>query len=147
MKAVAGGIIALALLVFYILLVFSAIDVVNCISADACTELTAASFNDVQSQAMSVIGGLVSALIISELAVTKPGDAPGARVLTANSGKAKNILRWTTGLYLLAWLVTGASAFWTGLKYPDALPALTSIGQAWLGLSVASAYAYFGLKP
>lgn len=74
MKAVAGGIIALALLVFYILLVFSAIDVVNCISADACTELTAASFNDVQSQAMSVIGGLVSALIISELAVTKPGE-------------------------------------------------------------------------
>jgi hypothetical protein len=27
------------------------------------------------------------------------------------------------------------------------LPLLTSLGRAWLGLAVASAYAYFGIKP
>jgi hypothetical protein len=147
MKAVAGGVIAIALLVFYVLLVHSAIDVVNCLSTSGCIELTANSFNDVKSQAMSVLGGLVSALIISELAITKPGETPAARLLVASSDRAKNILRWTTWLYIGAWLVTGVWAFWTGLNHPATLPSLTSVGQAWLGLSVASAYAYFGLSP
>jgi hypothetical protein len=147
MKAIAGGVIAIVLLVFYVLLVHSAVEVVNCLSTSGCTELTVASFNDVKSQAMSVLGGLVSALIISELAITKPGETPAARLLVATSDKAKNILRWTTWLYIGAWLVTGAWAFWTGLNHPATLPALTSVGQAWLGLSVASAYAYFGLSP
>jgi len=147
MKAIAGGVIAIVLLVFYVLLVHSAVEVVNCLSTSGCTELAVASFNDVKSQAMSVLGGLVSALIISELAITKPGETPAARLLVATSDKAKNILRWTTWLYIGAWLVTGAWAFWTGLNHPATLPALTSVGQAWLGLSVASAYAYFGLSP
>ena len=95
---------------------------------------------------MSVLGGLVSALIISELAVTEPGQTPGSRMLQSESSKAKNVFRWTTGFYICAWLATGAWAFWVGLSYPNALPALTSVGQAWLGLSVASAYAYFGIK-
>ncbi len=147
MKAVAGGVIAIVLLVFYVLLVHAAIAVVDCVSTAGCTELTAASFNDVKSQAMSVLGGLVSALIISELAIAKPGEAPAARLLMAASDRAKNVLRWTTWLYIAAWLVTGAWAFWTGLNHPATLPALTSVGQAWLGLSVASAYAYVGLSP
>jgi uncharacterized membrane protein YeiB len=147
MKALAGGIIAIVLLVFYVLLVHSAIDVVDCMSTPDCHALNAASFNDVKSQAMSLLGGLVSALIIAELAVAKPGDAPAARLMAAASDRARNILRWITWLYVGAWLVTGAWAFWTGLNHPAALPALTSVGQAWLGLSVASAYAYFGLSP
>ncbi len=147
MKAIAGGVIALVLLVFYILLVHSAIDVVSCVTTSGCSDLTVASFNDVKSQAMSVLGGLVSALIISELAVAQPGETPGTRILTANAGTAKNILRWTIWLYIVAWLITGAWAFWTGLNHPSILPALTSVGQAWLGLSVASAYAYLGLRP
>ena len=149
MKAIAGGIVALVLLAFYVLLVYSAIQVVGCVTTAGCTGLTAASFNDVKSQAMSVLGGLVSALIIAELAITKPGEEPGVRILsaTASSGTSKNLLRWTVWLYMAAWVVTGAWAFWTGLNHPNALPALTSVGQAWLGLSVASAYAYLGLNP
>lgn len=146
MKSVAGGAIALVLLFFYIALVFKASAIADCIGTK-CGTLTAENFNSVMAQAMSVLGGLVSALIISELAVTEPGQTPGARLLQSDSSKTKNILRWTTGLYMLAWLLTGAWAFWTGLNNPDALPALTSVGQAWLGLSVASAYAYFGIKP
>ncbi|MEW9571540.1 hypothetical protein ABQJ54_07240 [Rhodanobacter sp. Si-c] len=147
MKMLAGGAIAVVLLVFYVLLVHSAVHVVNCVSTSGCTGATVASFNDVKSQAMSVLGGLVSALIISELAITKPGEAPAARILAAASDRAKNVFRWTTWLYVGAWLVTGAWAFWTGLSHPSVLPALTSVGQSWLGLAVASAYAYFGISP
>lgn len=147
MKTVAGGVIAVVLLVFYVLLVYSAVHVVNCVSTSGCIDTTVALFNDVKSQAMSVLGGLVSALIISELAVAKPGEAPATRFLANASNRAKNILRWTTWLYVGAWLITGAWAFWTGLNHPSVLPALTSVGQSWLGLAVASAYAYFGLRP
>lgn len=128
MKSVAGGLIALALLFFYIVLVSKASMIAECIGT-GCTTLTAANFNNVMAQAMSVLGGLVSALIISELAVTEPGETPGGRMLQAgSSGSKKNILRWTTGLYILAWILTGVWAFWKGLNYPDALPALTSVG-------------------
>ena len=145
MKSIASGAIALALLFFYILLVSKASQVAECIGTN-CGTLTKENFNDVMAQAMSVLGGLVSALIISELAVAEPGGTPGARMLQSDSSRAKNVLRWTTGLYILAWLITGGWAFWNGINYPDALPALTSVGQSWIGLSVASAYAYFGIK-
>lgn len=145
MKSVAGGLIASVLLFFYIVLVLKAAKIAECIGTN-CGTVSAGSFNDVMAQAMSVLGGLVSALIISELAVTEPGQTPGSRMLQSTSPKARRILRYTTGAYILAWLATGAWAFWTGLNYPDALPSLTSVGQAWLGLSVASAYAYFGIR-
>ena len=148
MKAVAGGLIAIVLLWFYAHLVYQASAIVDCVTAKACTSHVIGEFNSVKSQAMSVLGGLVSALIISELAITKTGEAPGARALSPNaSPKARNIFKWVTGIYILGWLFTGAWAFTTGLNHPDTLPALTSVGQSWLGLSVASAYAYFGLSP
>jgi hypothetical protein len=143
MKTIAGGLIALVLLFFYILLVFKAAAIAECIGTQ-CGTFKSGDFNDVMAQAMTVLGGLVSALIISELAATEPGQAP--RMLGSDSQKAKVFLRWTTGLYIAAWLFTGAWAFWKGMNYPSALPALTSVGQSWLGLSVASAYAYFGIK-
>ena len=148
MKAIAGGLIAVVLLWFYASLVFTASAVAECVGTTGCTTYVASDFNDMKSWAMSVLGGLVSALIISELAITKSGEAPGARALSEGaSRKARNVLKWVTGIYVLVWLGTGAWAFSTGLNYPEALPALTSVGQAWLGLSVASAYAYFGLSP
>lgn len=147
MRAVAGGVVAIVLLVFYVLLVHSAIHIVNCATTSGCTDATVGSFNDVMSQAMSVLGGLVSALIISELAITKPGETPAGRFLSATSTRGRNVLRWTTWLYVAVWLVTGAWAFWTGMNHPSVLPALTAVGQSWLGLAVASAYAYFGLSP
>lgn len=148
MKAIASGLITVVLLAFYAYLVFAACHIVNCVNESGCTASTLNDFNSVKSQAMSVLGGLVSALIISELALTKTGEAPGGRALAANaSGRAKNTLKWVTGLYILGWLITGAWAFKTGLDHPDTLPALTSVGQSWLGLSVASAYAYLGINP
>lgn len=51
-----------------------------------------------------------------------------------------------TIVYVLVWLIAGLVAFMKGMYHPQALPALTNVGQAWLGLAVAAAYAYFGLE-
>lgn len=148
MKSVAGGFIAIALLAFYAYLIWLGCATVKCVTLSGCTSHTVADFNDVMSQALSVIGGLVSAFIIAELAVTKSGDAPASRALAANaSPRAKSILKWVSGLYILVWLVSGAYAFLIGIEHPTALPVLTNVGQSWFGLAVAAAYAYFGLAP
>lgn len=147
MKTIAGGLIALMLLFFYLILVLKASHVAACVGTKGCDVQAIGPFNDVMAQAMSMLSGLVSALIIAELAAAKPGEAPGERVLTTSTPRAKNILRWVTGLYVVAWLFTGAWAFWMGINYPSALPALTSVGTAWIGLAVVSAYSYFGIKP
>ena len=110
-KTIFGGTIAVVLLGIYVHLLRVAYLIVDCASNTECTTHRVSDFNEVMAQTLNVIVGLVSALVIAELAVTKPGEVPVAR------------------------------------NHPDVLPPLTSVGQAWLGLAVASAYAYFGIKP
>ncbi len=145
MKVIAGGVIAIVLLGIYAWLICVACGIALC-SGHACEAATA--FNDMQAQALSVTTGLVSALVVAELAVTKTGEAPAAHMLAADaSGRAKLLLRWVAAIYLLVWLVAGLAAFIIGMQHPAALPALTSVGQSWFGIAVAAAYAYLGLKP
>ena len=100
------------------------------------------------AQYLAELGGLVSALVIAELAITRPGEIPAARVLTAHAtDKAKKRLRVVTTVYLIVWFMAGASAFLIGLSHPKILPPLTSVGQSWFGIAVAAAYAYLGVKP
>ena len=148
MQATFGGAIAVILLGIYLHLVRVAYLVVGCVTTAGCTAYDAGTFNDGMAQALAIVGGLVSALVIAELAATQPGDPPGARALAANaSDRAKSILKTVTAIYVLAWMGAGLTAFFVGLYHPKVLPPLTSLGQAWLGLAVASAYAYFGIKP
>ena len=100
------------------------------------------------AQALSVIGGLVSALVIAELAVAKPGDAPVRRTLAQDASRlAVRTVSIVAGCYVLVWMGAGLTAVMVGLYHPDRVPPLTTLGQAWLGLAVSSAYAYFGLNP
>ena len=146
MKAVFGGVIATILLGIYLHLIRVAYLVVDCISTTGCTKYTAAYFNDGMAQTLSVVGGLVSALVIAELAATKPGEAPAARALAVDAtDRSKYVLKWVTSIYVLAWIVAGLVAFFVGLYHPKELPPLTTLGQAWLGLAVASSYAYFAI--
>jgi hypothetical protein len=148
MQALFSSAIALLMLFGYVYLLMIAGAAIECITTPGCTEYTTASFNDNMTQALSVIGGLVSALVIAELAITKPGEAPVARVLTESATDgSKNALKVVTACYILVWLGAGVYAFYISLHQPKALPEITSLGQAWLGLAVASSYAYFGLKP
>ncbi|QWF16277.1 hypothetical protein [Lysobacter capsici] len=148
MNKIFGGLISVILLGIYLHLTVIAVLVARCADRPGCTDYTIAYFNDGMAQALSVIGGLVSALVIAELALAKPGQAPGLRVLANDASTAA--VRTVTVIalsFVLVWIGTGLTAFLVGLYHPDAMPVLTTHGQAWLGLAVSAAYAYFGLSP
>jgi hypothetical protein len=75
MKLLFGGFIAIILLILYEYAVYEAVMVVICLDTPGCVRYTADSFTPGFSHAMSLIGGLVSASVIAELAVTNPGEA------------------------------------------------------------------------
>lgn len=142
MRALFGGIIAIVLLGLYAWLITAAAQVALC-GASWC-----AGFNSGMAQALSVTTGLVSALVIAELAVTPAGGVPAAHLLALPAGpRARTWLRWISTVYIVIWLLAGLAAFIIGLERPDGLPALTHAGQAWFGVAVAAAYAYLGIKP
>ena len=148
MNKIFGGLISVILLGIYLHLTVIAVRVAQCVEQLGCTAYTLAFFNDGMAQALSVIGGLVSALVIAELALTKPGQAPGLRVLASDASTAAVYTVTAIALlFVLVWIGTGLTAFLVGLYHPAAMPVLTAHGQAWLGLAVSAAYAYFGLSP
>jgi hypothetical protein len=64
---------------------------------------------------------------------------------TAGVTQAITYIAWA---YVLVWVVVGLVAFVVGtLNHPGQVQPLTDLGQAWLGLAVAAAYSYFGVKP
>lgn len=94
MKMLFGALIAITLLGLYVYSVVTGISVVRCVTTTGCTTQTLASFTSGMSSAMALIGGLVSALVIAELSITKPGETPVARALDApSSGTAKKRFR------------------------------------------------------
>ena len=90
MKALIGGLVAVVLLGLYVYAVFMGINVANCVAAIDCKKFTTVSFTDGMANAMSLIGGLVSALVIAELAITQPGKQPVARTLTKDPGASSS---------------------------------------------------------
>src|SRR5205807_1256205 len=144
-----GGLIAIVLLLFFVAAVVFAIVVATCASTSGCTSPAVADFNSGWALAITTVGGLVSALVISELALTPPGKPPGARLLNkeASPRAAKNV-GIVALLYLGAWVVTGIAAFVFGsLLYPGKVQQLTDLGLAWLGLAVSAAYSYLQIQP
>ncbi|TAN02904.1 MAG: hypothetical protein EPN36_14860 [Rhodanobacteraceae bacterium] len=145
MRTIAGGVIAVVLLGIYAWLIIAAACIALCTGTGCAAP---AAFNAGMTQALGVVTGLVSALVIAELAITPAGAAPAARLLPPTTGpRGRLLLRWVTAIYLLVWLVAGLIAFVIGLLHPGALPALTHVGQAWFGIAIAAAYAWLGLKP
>jgi hypothetical protein len=152
MKALFGGLIAIVLLGLYVYSVAMGILVVKCVSTPGCTSRPLSSFTDGMITALTLIGGLVSALVIAELAITRPGQTPGARMVGTREATAStrvtNTVKIVTAVYLLVWVAAGLSAFVVGyMQHPKVLQPLTDLGQSWLGLAVAAAYVYFGIKP
>lgn len=97
---------------------------------------------------LTTVGGLVSALVIAQLSVTKPGAAPGIGGFQPESTAGI----WTTnsvvGIYLFVWIFTGVAALVVGVMlYPSASKTISDLGTTWLGLAVSAAYAYFGINP
>lgn len=149
MKLLFGSVISVILLGIYTYAVTNAIAIVSCLSTAGCTAVSKADFSAGMASALSTVGGLVSALVIAELAVTTPGEAPMARAFAqALSGKAEVAVKILTACYVAVWILAGLAAFVVGyLKHPGILQPLTDLGQSWFGLAVAAGYSYFGIKP
>jgi hypothetical protein len=140
-----GGFIAYILLGLYAFTVLHLILVVlSCTPEVGCE---AQNVPDGITYVVTTIGGLVSALVISKLTLTEPGGNPGI----IREAESNQEIPWATNLvlaYLLVWLITGLSALIVGVMIrPDVNSTLSDIGTTWLGLAVASGFAYFGLTP
>lgn len=143
-KTIFGGVVVCLLLSIYVYLVWVGVSVVGCTPHPACQE----TFNKGMAAALATIGGLVSAIVIAELAITKPGEPPLARTLSSDASAAtSNALKVVSFTYLGLWVLVGVTVFVVGLRRPDAPQPLIDLGQAWLGLAVAAAYSYFGIEP
>lgn len=140
-KMLFGSIIAYGLLVLYIYTVREAI-----VFAQSVPDPGAAlsDHNAGLSRTMATVGGLVSALVISQLAISEPGEGLGVLISGDAGAKFLVVIKAT---YVIVWMGMGAWAFVVGeLKLPGKVPELTNFAQGWLGLAVAAGYSYFGLE-
>lgn len=93
------------------------------------------------------LGGLISALVVVTLGRTNPGEMPGLAQMKPGAGTPTKWAIAVVGVYLFVWMSVGAASLVVGVMLvPDVLPTVADIGNNWLGLAVASAYAYFGIK-
>ncbi|MEO7838053.1 MAG: hypothetical protein ABIU06_01750 [Anaerolineales bacterium] len=153
-KFVMGSLLAIALLVGYVYFIYSAIAIVRCATTEGCTERKLTDFTDQMAFGLTSIGGLISALVTAELAITKPNKSPQARIfdskiaLQQRDSTLTRIVSVVTWAYLIIWLVAGGAAVLVGyFQHAKVLQPLTDFAQAWMGIALAAVYAYFGIDP
>ena len=96
---------------------------------------------------ISLIGGIVSAVVIANLAVSDPGETPISQVREMAEAYGKKLLKAIVWIYIIVWLLIGTGAFYVGvIRCSDIFETLTEIGKAWLGILLGALYAWFGIK-
>lgn len=151
-----GGILStilLGLFVFLLWKAFAVLDAVVLCRADVeCISQARAPFNENMKMALNTIAGLIAAIVVAELAITLPSQAPSFRIFSVSDPSQPpqpptTMAKIAALLYLAVWVVTGLGSYIKGsLQYPDAFEPITSYGNAWFGLAVGAVYGYFGLK-
>jgi hypothetical protein len=152
-RQVFGGALSVVLLGLFIYLLLEAYsiarEVVACGSVMDCADQARARFGPPMQGGLNLIGGLVAAIVIAELAITKPNEIPAARLFSATElASAPGCFpKVATVAYMIVWALSGLAAYvWGTLQHSDALPCLSDYGSAWLGLAVAAGYTYFGVQ-
>lgn len=152
-----GGVVAYILLLLYACtVVYMTKQVIQHTTAEMPKDETGKTFSKKPLEfsagityVVTMIGGLVSALVVSKLTITKPGETP--MLMRTVQGASPRAIRLSTFLavaYLVVWLAVGLLALTVGvMMFPDSSTTLGDIGTTWLGLAVAAGYAYFGLNP
>jgi hypothetical protein len=95
---------------------------------------------------LNLVGGLVSALVIAALAITPPAANP-AYLFAVSGSRLEKAASIVVSGYLIVWLGCGVALLVRWMQVPDATPALSAAAKSWLGLAIAAAYSYLGLKP
>lgn len=150
-RDVVAQVIPVILLIFYVIAIGSAVSstlqaVKRCRTDAACAQAFHARRSEGVNVILNLVGGLVSALVVAELAITQPGEFPSAQIVRRRSTKPGIAKIVSTG-FIVVWLLGGAVAVLMYLLYPNAIPTtLSEFAKAWLGLALASAYSYLGIK-
>lgn len=143
-KFIIGGIIAYILLGLYSgIAVYIIIKVIECSNDSSCSGVHP---HQGLIYVLTTVGGLVSALVVSRLAITVPGSDPALfRHFGEDQPLFINFIVWC---YLIIWTFTGLATLVTGvIIFPDTCKTLSDLGTTWLGLAVAAGYAYFNIDP
>lgn len=147
-KLIFGGLVAIILLGLYTYATVYAILAAMCLGNPPCGNYTA-DLNEGVVTVLNLVGGLVSALVIAQLAVTEPGTAPGAGLLGGENvaDTTMKLVKVISVAYVAVWLACGLASLIVGyLQYPNVVSQLTANAKSWLGLAVAAAYSYLGVR-
>jgi hypothetical protein len=143
-KLIIGGFIACILLSLYSgIAAYIIIRVIACSKDPSCENI---ELHSGLIYILTTVGGLVSALVVSRMTITSPGEDPAVfRTLGDKQPPIINVIVWS---YLLIWTFTGFASLVTGIIiFPDTCKTLSDFGSTWLGLAVAAGYAYFNIDP
>jgi len=143
-KLIFGGIIAYMLLLIYGgIAVYIIQQVIYCSNDPSCTNV---ELHDGLIYVLTTVGGLVSALVVSKMAITAPGSDPSVfRYFEEDQPPVINFIVWC---YLVIWTIIGLASLITGvLIFPGICKTLSAFGTTWLGLAVAAGYSYFNIDP
>jgi hypothetical protein len=143
-KLIIGGIIAYILLALYSGIIFYIVlNVLRCHGNPTCPGFV---LHNATVYVLTTVGGLVSALVISKMAITSPGADPA--IITQMGETTPPLVKSIIWCYLSIWTIVGLVSLIVGLLiYPDACKTLSDFGTTWLGTAVATGWAYFGLDP
>jgi hypothetical protein len=96
---------------------------------------------------INLLGGLVSGVVISYLALADGGSTPMSQVKVLAHDYGRRLMQGIVWIYIIVWLLIGFSSFYVGvIRCPDVSVTLNEIGKSWLGILVGAAYAWFGIK-
>jgi len=96
---------------------------------------------------INLLGGLVSGVVIGNLALADRGSTPLSQVKVLAQDYGRKLMQGIVWTYIIVWLLAGFSSFYVGvIRCPDVSVTLNEIGKSWLGILVGAAYAWFGIK-
>ncbi|HNX67182.1 MAG TPA: hypothetical protein PKH02_09890 [Bacteroidales bacterium] len=96
---------------------------------------------------VNLLGGIVSAVVIGNLAISDPGVTPTMQVMEMSKDYGTKVMQTVVWIYIGVWLLIGLAAFYVGvIKCPDVYGTLNDMGKSWLGVVVGALVAWFGIK-
>jgi hypothetical protein len=141
-RLIVGGLLVFVLLGLYVFALITALGI-----ARACPVAQCPLDDSARAFLLHTIGALVSAVVLSELAITKPKEAPGTHLAGAFSTGQRTAVKLFVAIYIVAWLAGGLFLVILGWVQHPTVPEINSAAKEWLGFAVAAGYAYFGLSP
>jgi hypothetical protein len=142
-REIAGSILAVGLLIFYVLVVWQMISEVK----DWIHGNDPISFSGGKYWIVNAIGGLISAVVITTLGISKPGGAPIGSVRELSRALGEVLMGIVTIMYITIWVILGCFVIYYGvIESPEASATLNEMGKAWFGLFIGAVYAYLGIN-